>query len=273
MQLTPSIFLSSILKNSTCESVPHLEIKECSDEKIINVIWLCMHTQLAHLIMWSLLCQWRWGDFDFVLASFPGLPWLKFLSGNEANWQGITAMAGSSHLQWGVDWNTWVEVGVWRSMKRRMTRRMTWEPDNEIHNKQSQHSPHCTVQRHKIWNYLWLKYSLFSRLPLCQQNSCFFLLWKTGRGVQGRMGWGSLALRPLGGGGECKARDTGSDFRHAQTWQSDLSLSQSRWERKNKEKERKRKWQWLRQGTRTRNLANGLPCSNQLSYRGPHGMR
>ena len=91
-----------------------------------------------------------------------------------------------------------------------------------------------TVQykRHKIWNYLWLKYSLFSRLPLCQQNSCFFLLWKTGQGVQGRMGWGSLALRPLGGGGECKARDTGSDFRHAQTWQSDLSLSQSWWERK-----------------------------------------
>ena len=90
-----------------------------------------------------------------------------------------------------------------------------------------------TVQykRHKIWNYLWLKYSLFSRLPLCQQNSRFFLLWKTGQGVQGRMGWGSLALRPLGGG-ECKARDTGSEFRHAQTWQSDLSLSQSWWERK-----------------------------------------
>jgi len=36
---------------------------------------------------------------------------------------------------------------------------------------------------------------------LCvNKTHAFFLLWKTGQGVQGRMGWGSLALRPLGGG-------------------------------------------------------------------------
>ena len=40
-------------------------------------------------------------------------------------------------------------------------------------------------KRHKIWNYLWLKYSLFSRLPLCQQNSCFFLYGKLGRVCRG----------------------------------------------------------------------------------------
>ena len=50
-----------------------------------------------------------------------------------------------------------------------------------------------------------------------------------------------------------------------QTWQSDLILVKSiirgRWQIK-------KKGEWLKElGTRTRNLDNGLPCSNQLSYR------
>ena len=64
-----------------------------------------------------------------------------------------------------------------------------------------------------------------------------------------------------GGCGEHEAIGTGSDFRHA----PDLSLSQSQWDRK---KEREKKKVTVTQGgTRTHDLANGLPCSNKLSYR------
>ena len=53
-----------------------------------------------------------------------------------------------------------------------------------------------------------------------------------------------------------------------QTWQSDLSLGQSHWERKKLReiKKGKKKVTGTQGGTRTHDLANGLPFSNQLSY-------
>ena len=100
-------------------------------------------------------------------------------AGNEANWQRITAMIGSSRLQWWVGWNTWAEAGVWWSMKRRMT----WEPDNEIWNKQNQRSPHCIVQdtvvKYKTTYALSIVY--FFRLSPCMNKTHAFPHGKLGR--------------------------------------------------------------------------------------------
>ena len=57
-------------------------------------------------------------------------------------------------------------------------------------------------------------------------------------------------------------------FNMLQTWQSDLSPSQSQREscEINNEKIKRGKKAVTQEGTRTCDLANDLPCSNQLSY-------
>ena len=67
----------------------------------------------------------------------------------------------------------------------------------------------------------------------------------------------------LGGG---VRRGTGSVVNMLQTWQSDLKPGHSYWERRWEIKTRKKEKTVTQGGTRNRNLANGLPCSNQLSY-------
>ena len=79
-------------------------------------------------------------------------------------------------------------------------------------------------------------------------------------------------VRDGGGGGVRRARSVrhrGSVSNMLQTWQSDLKPGQSHWERKvrNKDEKEEGKMRVNYGGTRTHDLANGLPCSNQLSYR------
>ena len=66
------------------------------------------------------------------------------------------------------------------------------------------------------------------------------------------------------GEGEAKRKAQAQILNMLQSWQSDLSPSQSQWERKVRNK--KKEMTVTQGGTRTHDLANGLPCSNQLSY-------
>ena len=73
-----------------------------------------------------------------------------------------------------------------------------------------------------------------------------------------------------GGCDECEAQAQAQLLNMLQSWQSDLNLGQSQRDRKVRNKdgeERGGKMTVTQGGTRTRNLANGLLCSNQLSYR------
>ena len=106
-------------------------------------------------------------------------------------------------------------------------------------------------------------------------RSFSLLIHGSGRAVKLRKAWNTYHINNIrwtpGGYREgCGERKMQAQiFNMLQTWQSDLSLTQSQWERKVRIKTRKKEEKkTVTQGrNQTHNLANGLPCSNQLSYR------